>query len=156
MSCILSVVHFASFMIFFNHIHAPVRLLLITCTQLNNCLETPWHWLKASVTYLNWIMYALTARHRMECAISLRYMCHVNTDWQQLHTSSCYNTTGQDLMWCRVYHECVLSLRWPLPFNTRGLGWTDGQTDKNRQMITSPIFVADLVLYTYSLIKKEI
>jgi hypothetical protein len=45
--------------------------------------------------------------------------CHVNTDWQQLHTTTPLG----------VYLKCVLSLRRLLPFNTGGLRRTDGQTD---------------------------
>ena len=68
--------------------------------------------LKAFATYLNWIMnFGATACLHCHC-IDIQLTsetqnsnqscswgrCHVNTDWQQLHTTM-YYTTGQDLTW---------------------------------------------------------
>ena len=82
-----------------------------------------------------------------------------------LYPASLFNMTTIPLCW--VYLECILSLRWPLPFSTRGFG----QTAKNRQMIaitlrlrfaarinnrcliTHPMTIHDLVYVYKSLIK---
>ena len=59
---------------------------------------------------------------------------------------------------CRVYLklECLLSFRRPLPFNTGGLGRTDGWTDKNRQTIAVPLSLHFAARVNNNIIAKKV
>ena len=86
---------------------------------------------------LNWIMHFTLSLHWQ--LISKAQNCnqwgksHVNTDGQQLHTTTPLGRTYMTTIpLCLAYLKCVFSLRWPLPFSIGGLRrmdrWMDRQT----------------------------
>ena len=98
--------------------------------------------LKAYVIYLHWIMhFRATACHyidQLKHRMAINHVAEVGAMQTQTGNSCtllCHwaglNMTTSTIPLCWVYLECVLSLRWPLPFNIGGLG----QMDKNRQTI---------------------
>ena len=103
--------------------------------------------LKASATYLNWIMHLRAAaclhchctdnwpaKHRVAISHVAEVKTQTGNSCTLLHHWAGLNMTTLPLCW--VYLERILFLGWPLPFSTGGLRRTDGRTDKNCQTIT--------------------
>ena len=74
---------------------------------------------------LHWQLTSKAQNCNQSCKLSWG-KSHVNTDGQQLHTTTPLGRTH-----CPVYLEWVLSLRQPLPFSIGGLRRMDGQKSPN-------------------------